>query len=121
MDTVAERTELESQQLKFEALGKVLVAFLEVRQRSQKEGIALHRCGTSLALRSSAEPVFWSAQAPASLAPPTVKLLTSRCARNERREVKGSTVSALKSWQRIGRSNTMRQRAQRPERSSEEA
>ena len=121
MGTVAERTELKSRQLKFEALGKVLVAFLEVRQRSQKEGIALHRCGTSLALRSSAEPVFWSAQAPATLAPPPVKLLTSRCARNERRESKVSIISALKSWQQIGRSNTMRQRAQSLVCSSEEA
>ena len=121
MGTVAERTELKSRQLKFEALGKVLVAFLEVRQRSQKEGIALHRCGTSLALRSSAEPVFWSVRAPASLAPPSAKRLASRCARNERREVKVSTLSALKGWQRIERSNTMQRRAQSPARSSEEA
>ena len=121
MGTVAARIELESQQLKFEAPGKVLVAFLEVRQRSHKEGIALHRCGTSLALRSSAEPVLWSVQAPASLALPTMERLASRCARNERREVKSSTVSASKGWQQIERSNTMRQRARSPERSSEEA
>ena len=118
MGTVAARTELESQQLKFEASGKVLVAFLEVRQRGQEECIALRGRSTSLALRSSAEPVFWSVRAPASLAPPSAKRLASRCARNERREVKVSTLSALKGWQRIERSNTMRQRAQNPERSS---
>jgi hypothetical protein len=74
-----------------------------------------------LALRGSAEPVFWAAQAPASLAPPPVECLASSCARNESREVKVSTVSATKGWQRIGRSNTMRQRAQSSERSPEEA
>ena len=121
MATVAACTELESQQLKFEAPGKVLVAFLEVRRHGQEEDIALHGCSPSRALRSSAEPVFWSVQAPATLAPPTVKRLTSRCARNERREVKVSTLPALKGWQRIGRSNTMQQRAQSPARSSEEA
>ena len=121
MATIAVRIELEAQQLKFEALVKVLVAFLEVRQHSQEECIALRRRSTSLALRSSAEPVFWSAQAPATLAPPPVKLLTSRCARNERRESKVSIISALKSWQQIGRSNTMRQRAQSLVCSSEEA
>ena len=121
MATIAVRIELEAEQLKFEALGKVLVAFLEGRQLSQEESIALRRRSTSLALRSSAEPVFWSAQAPASLAPPTVKRLASRCARSERRVSKVSTLPAMKSWQRIERSNTMRQRAQSPERSSEEA
>jgi hypothetical protein len=121
MATFAERTELESQQLKFEPPGKVLVAFLEVRRHGQEEGIALHGCSPSLALRSRAELVFWAAQAPASLAPPPVERLASRCARNERREVKGSTVSATKGWQRIGRSNTMRQRAQSPDRSSKQA
>ena len=115
MGTVAERTELESQQLKFEAPGKVLVAFLEVRRHGQEEGLALQGCSPPLALRSSAEPVFWSVQAPASLAPPTVKRWTIRCARNECRNWKGSTLSALKSWRRIGRSNTMQQQAQSPE------
>ena len=121
MGTVAARTELKSQQLKFEASGKVLVAFLEVRRHGQEEGVALRGCSPSLALRSSAEPVFWSVEAPASLAPPTVKRSASRCARSERHGVKASIVSATKSWQRIGRSNTMRQRAQSLERSSEEA
>ena len=121
MGTVAARTELESQQLKFKAPGKVLVAFLEVRRHGQEEGLALQGCSPSLALRSSAEPVFWSVQAPASLAPPPAKRLASRCARNERREVKVSTLPAMKRWQRIGRSNTMRQRAQSSERSSEQA
>ena len=121
MATVAARTELESQQLKLEAPGKVLVAFLEVRRHGQEEGIVLQGCSPSLALRSSAEPVFRSIQAPASLAPPTVKRLASRCARNERREVKVSAVSATKGWQRIERSNTMLQRAQSLERSSEQA
>ena len=121
MGTIAARTELESRQLKFKAPGKVMVAFLEVRRCGQKECITLHWCSPSLALRSSAEPVCRPAQAPASLAPPTVKRLTSRYARNERRQVKVSTLPALKGWQRIGRSNTMRQRAQNPERSSEEA
>ena len=57
MGTVAERTELESQQLKFEAPSKVFVAFLEVRRHGQGERIALQGCSPSLALRSSAEPV----------------------------------------------------------------
>ena len=118
---VAERTELESQQLKFEAQGKVLVAFLEVRRHGQEEGIALQGCSPSLALRNSAEPVFWSVQAPASLAPPPAKRLTSRCARNERCDSKVSTLPAMKGWRRIGRSNTMFQGVHSPERSSEEA
>ena len=121
MATVAERIELKSQQLKFEASSEAWVTLLEVRWHGQKEGIALHRCSPSLALRSSAEPVRWAIQAPASLAPPTVKRSASRCARNERRNEKVSILSALKSWQRIGRSNAMRQRAQSPECSSEEA
>jgi hypothetical protein len=99
MATFAERTELELQQLKSGTASKDWVAFSEVRRHSQEEGIALHRCSPSLALRSSAEPVFLPDQAPASLAPPPVKRLASRCARNERREVKVSTVSATKSWQ----------------------
>ena len=57
MGTVAARTELESQQLKFEASGKVLVAFLEVRRHGQEEGLALQGRRPLLALRSSAEPV----------------------------------------------------------------
>ena len=81
----------------------------------------LHRFCHSQALRTSAEPVSWSIQAPASLAPPPLKRLASRCARNERREVKSSTLSATKGWQRIGRSNTMRQRAQSPACSSKQA
>ena len=121
MGAIAEGTELKSQQLKFEASGKVLVAFLEVRRHGQEEGLALQGRRPLLALRSSAEPVCRPAQAPASLAPSTVMRLTSRCARNERRQMKVSTLPALKGWQRIGRSNTMRQRAQSPERSSEEA
>ena len=121
MGTVAARTELESQQLKFEAPGEAWVSLVEVRWQGQKEGIALHRCSPSLALRSSAEPVSLAVQAPASLVPPTVKRLTSRCARNERRESKVSTLPALKGWQRIERSNAMQQRAQSPERSSDEA
>jgi hypothetical protein len=121
MATFAERTELELQQLKFGASSKVWVAFSEVRRHGQEEGVALHGCSPSLALRSSAEPVFSPAQAPASLAPPTVKRSASRCARSERREVKASTVSATKSWQRIGRSNTMLQRAQSPVCSSMQA
>ena len=121
MGAVAERTELESQQLKSEAPGKVSVAFLEIRRHGQEEGLALQGCSPSLALRSSAEPVCQPAQAPASLAPPTVERLTSRCARNERRQVKISTLPALKGWQRIERSNTMQQRAQSPARHSEEA
>jgi hypothetical protein len=112
MAAFAERTELESQQLKFGASSKLWVAFLEVRRYGQEEGIALHGCRHSLALRSSAEPVLWPAQAPASLAPPTEQRLASRCARYERREVKVSTALATKGWQRIERSNTMRQRAQ---------
>ena len=121
MGTVVARTELESQQLKFEAPGKVLVAFLEVRRHGQKEGIALQGCSPPLALRNSAEPIFWSVQAPATLAPPPAKRLTGRCARNECREVKVSTLPAMKVWRRIKRSNTMRQRVQSPERSSEQA
>ena len=121
MGTVAARTELKSQQLKFEASEKVLVAFSEVQRHGQEEGLALQGCCPSLALRSSAEPVCRSVQAPASLAPPTVKRFTSRCARNERRQVKVSTLPTLKGWQRIERSNTMQQRAHGPERSSEEA
>jgi hypothetical protein len=121
MGTTAARTELESQRLKFEAPSEVWVACMEVRQRGQEEGIALHRRSPWLALRSSAVPVFWPAQAPASLAPPPVQRSASRCARYERREVKVSTVSATKGWQRTGRSNTMQQRAQSPARSSEEA
>jgi hypothetical protein len=92
MGTVAARTELESQQLKFEPHRKVLVAILEARWHGQEEGIALHGCSPSLALRSSAELVFWPAQAPASLAPPTVKRVAGRCARNERRDWKGSIL-----------------------------
>ena len=57
MGTVAERTELELQQLKFETPGKVLVSFLEVRRHGKEERIALHGRNTSLALRSSAAPV----------------------------------------------------------------
>jgi hypothetical protein len=121
MGTFAERTELELRQLKFGASSKDWVAFSEVQRHGQEEGIALHGCSPSLAPRSSAEPVFSPAQAPASLAPPTVKRLASRCARYEYREVKVSTVSATKSWQRTGRSNTMLQRAQSPERSSDQA
>ena len=121
MGTVAARAELESQQLKFEAPGKVLVAFLEVRRHGQKESLALQGYRPSLALRSSAEPVCWPVRAPATLAPPTEQRLASRCARNERREVKSSTLSATEGWQRIGRSNTMRQRVRSSERSSEEA
>ena len=120
MGTVAARSELELQRLKFGASGKVWVTRLEAR-RSSQEGIALHACSSSLALRGSAEPAFWSIQAPAPLAPPAVKRLASRCARNERREVESSTVSAAKRWRQIGRSNTMLQRAQSPECSSEEA
>ena len=119
MATIAARTELDSQQLKFEASSGAWVARLEVRRQGKEEAITLHWCSPSLALRSSAEPVFWSVQAPASLAPPTEQRLASSCARNERREVKISILSALKSWQRIERSNTMQQWAQSPERSSE--
>ena len=121
MGAVAAGIELKSQRLKFEASSKVWVAFLEVRQHSQEEGITLNWCRPSLALRSSAEPVCRPVQAPAALAPPTMKRFTSRCARNERREVKVSRLPALKGWQRIERSNTMRQRAQSLERSSEQA
>ena len=121
MGTVAACKELELQQLKFRAPSKVWVACLEVRRHGHEEGINLHGCSPSLALRSRAQPAFWSVQAPASLAPPPVKRLASMCARNERREVKSSTVSAPKCWQRIERSNTIRQRARSPERSSEEA
>ena len=121
MGTVAAHIELKSQRLKFEASSKAWVTFLEVRRRRQEESITLDWSSPSLALRSSSEPIFWSVLAPASLAPPTVKRLTSRCARNERRDWKVSTLSALKGWQRIERSNTMRQRAQSPERSSKQA
>ena len=121
MGTIAARTELELRRLKFEAPSKVWVACLEAPWHEREEGIALHRGGPSLALRGSAEPAFWPVQAPASLAPPIVMRLASGCARNVCRQVKGSTVSATKGWQRIGRSNTMQQRAQSPERSSEEA
>jgi hypothetical protein len=105
MATVAARIELESQQLKFEAASKVWVAFPEARWHGE---VAPHSCSLSLAQRRSAEPVCWPVQAPASLAPPPVKRLANRCARNERRKVKSSNVSATKGWQRIGRSNTMR-------------
>ena len=57
MATVAARTELKSQQLKFEASGAAWVSLLEGRQHGQEEHIALYSCGPSLALRSSAEPV----------------------------------------------------------------
>ena len=56
MATVAERTELKSQQLKFEISGKVLIAFLEVRRHGEEEGLALQGCSPSLALRSRAGP-----------------------------------------------------------------
>ena len=118
MATFEERAELELQQLKFGAPSKYWVAFPEVQRHGQEEGFALHGCGSALALRSSAEPIFWPVEAPASLAPPTVKRSASRCARSPRRDVKVSTVSVTKSWRRIGRSNTMLQRAQSPERSS---
>ena len=121
MATFAERTELELQPLKFGASNKVWVALWEGRRHGQEEGIALHGCSPSLALRRSAEPGFWSVRAPASLAPPTEQRLASKCARNERREVKISTLSATKGWHRIERSNTMQQRMQSPARSSEEA
>ena len=121
MATVAEHTELELQRLKFGTFSKDCVTFSEDRRNGQEEGIALHRCSPPLALRSGAEPVFSHAQAPASLAPPTVKRSASRCARYERREVKVSTFSATKVWQRIGRSTTMRQRAQSPACSSKQA
>ena len=121
MATLLEHTALESQPLKFGASSKVWVAFSEVRRHGQEEGIALHGCSPSQALRSSAEPIFWSVQAPASLALPFVQRLASRCARNECREVKVSTVSATKGWQRIERFNTMRQRAQSPVCSSKKA
>ena len=113
MAKAAARTELRSQPVKSEASGKVWVAFHEVWWYDHGEGVALHQGSPSLALRGSAEPVFWSVQAPATLAPPPAKRLTSRCARNERREVRVSTVSVTKSWQRIGRSNTMRQQARK--------
>jgi hypothetical protein len=112
MATFAERTELELQPLKFGASRKVWGAFLEVWRHGQEEGIALYGCSPSQALRSSAEPIFWSVQAPASLAPPPAKRSTSWCARNERREWNASTRSYTKGWQRIERSNTMLQRAQ---------
>ena len=121
MGTVAARTELELQQLKYGASGKVWVACLEVRRHGHEEGITLQGCSPSPAVRSSAEPVRCAVKAPASLGPPPVKRLASRCAKYERREVKGSTVSATKGWQRIERSNTMLQRAPGPERSSDQA
>ena len=121
MGKLAVRIELESQQLKFATRGKVLVAFLEFRQRGQEEGIALQGCSPSLALQGSAEPGAWLVEAPASLAPPPVKRLASRCARKERSQVKVSTVPALKGWQRIERPNTMRQRAHSPACSSKQA
>ena len=121
MATFEERAELELQHLKFGAPSKDCVAFPDAQGHGQEEGIALHGCSPALALRSSAEPVFWSVEAPASLAPPTVKRLASRCSSNERREVKSPTVSASKGWQRIERSNTMRQRAQSPACSSKQA
>ena len=121
MATVVVRAELQWQRLEAEASGKVWIAFLEVPKHGQDEGIALHGCSPSLALRSSAEPAFWSVQAPASLAPPTVKRLTGRCARHECRDWKVSTLSAPKGWQRIERFNTMRQRAQSPVCSSKKA
>jgi hypothetical protein len=108
MGTFAERTELELQQLKFGTASKDWVAFSEVQRHGQEEGIALHGSSPSLALRGSAEPAFSPAQAPTSLAPPTVKRLASRCARCEARKVKGLNVSDTKGWQRIERSNTMR-------------
>jgi hypothetical protein len=101
MATFEERAELELQQLKFGVSSKDWVAFSEVQRHGQEEGIAPHGCSLSLALRSSAEPVFWSVEAPASLAPPTVKRSASGCARSERREVKSSTVSVTKGWQGI--------------------
>ena len=58
MGTVAARTELESQQLKFEATSKVWVARMEVRRHDQEEGLTLHGCSPSLALRSRAEPAL---------------------------------------------------------------
>ena len=121
MATFAERTELEAQQLKFGASSKDWGAFSEVQRHGHEDGIALHGGSPALALRRSAEPVCWAVKAPASLAPRTVKRLASRCARNERRISKVSTLPATKSWPRIERSNTMRQGAQSPERSSEEA
>ena len=51
MGAIAERTALESQQLKFEASGKVLVAFLEIRRHGQEERLGLQGCSPSLALR----------------------------------------------------------------------
>jgi hypothetical protein len=88
MAAVAARIELRSQQLQFEAASKIWVAFSEARRHGKREEFALHSCSLSLALRSSAEPVCQPVEAPASLAPPTVERLASRCARNERREVK---------------------------------
>jgi hypothetical protein len=121
MGTVEARTELESQQLKFEASGGLASGSSEAWRHGQEEGIALHGCSHSLALRSSAESVFWPVEAPASLAPPSEQRSASGCARSERREVKVSTFSATKGWQRIGRSNTMQQRVQSPERSWKKA
>jgi hypothetical protein len=118
MATFEERTELELQGLKFGAPSKLWVACLGSSAAwPGRRHRSLLGCSHSLALRSSAELVCWAVKAPASLAPPPVKHLASTCARYERREVKGSTVSATKSWQRTGRSNTMLQRAQSPERS----
>ena len=121
MGTVAACNELQLQQLKFRASSKVWVACMEVRRHGQEEGITLQGCSPSLALRSRAELALWSVRAPASLAPPPAKRLASRCARTERRDVKSSTLSARKGWQRIERCNTIQQQAQSPERSSEEA
>ena len=60
MGTIAARSELELQQLKSEAPGKALAAFSEVRWHGREEDITLHSSSPSLALRGSAEPVFWS-------------------------------------------------------------
>jgi hypothetical protein len=57
MATFAERTELELRHLKFGASSKDWVAFSEVQQHGQEEGIALQGCSHSLALQSGAEPV----------------------------------------------------------------
>ena len=44
MGTVAARSELELQLLKFEAPGKALAAFLEVRRHGQETRLALQGC-----------------------------------------------------------------------------
>ena len=121
MSNVAAHIELKSRRQKFEALSKVRVTCLEVWRHVQEEVIALYSCSPSHALRKCAEPVCRAIRAPAPLAPPLVQRLASRCARNARRELKVPAVSDAKGWQRIGRSNTMRQLAQNPECSSEEA